>query len=208
MTQHTAFLQGFALAATLIVAIGAQNAFVLRQALAGRHVGAVVALCAGADVALVALGVAGLGRLLGEMPGLVRALALLGAAYLAFQGLGALRRAAGGGGVLVVAGGGPAATRSAALLSALGFTLLNPHVYLDTVLLMGGVGGALPAAARPAFVIGAGSAGAAWFSALGFGGALLRPLLARPGTWRIVDLLTAATMLAIATALLRQGLAA
>jgi L-lysine exporter family protein LysE/ArgO len=212
MTQHAAFLQGLALAATLIVAIGAQNAFVLRQALAGRHVAAIVLLCAGADVALVGLGVAGLGRLLGEMPGLVRALALVGAAYLSAQGVTALRRAAGPGGALAVTGGGVAKSgvadgRRAALLTALGFTLLNPHVYLDTVVLMGGIGGGLPGGARLAFVIGAGTASLVWFGTLGFAGALLRPLLARPGTWRIVDLLTAATMLAIAAALARRGLA-
>lgn len=206
MTHHAAFLQGFALAATLIVAIGAQNIFVLRQALAGRHVWTIVLLCAGADLALVALGVAGLGHLLGEIPGLARALAAIGALYLAIQGAAALRRAAGPDAALAVAGAAGVAGRGAAVMSALGFTLLNPHVYLDTVLLMGGVGGALPPGARIAFVIGAGSASALWFSALGFGGAVLRPLLARPGTWRVVDLFTAATMLAIAAALAGQAL--
>ena len=138
------FLQGFALGVGLIVAIGAQNAFVLRQGLRREHVGAVVAFCALADAALITAGVFGMARALGDRPQLARVLALAGAAFLAWYGWKAfarMRRA----GSLQAAGGGEALSRRAALAQAAAFTLLNPHVYLDTVLLVGGLGAQQPA---------------------------------------------------------------
>jgi L-lysine exporter family protein LysE/ArgO len=204
MPDAPAFASGFALSAALIVAIGAQNAFVLRQGLRREHVGPVVLFCVAADALLMAAGVTGLGAALGHVPGLVLALTLGGAAFLAWYGLAALRRAARPG--MLLAGEGQAVpSLGAALGRAAGFTLLNPHVYLDTVLLVGSVGAAQPAGTQPSFVAGAGLASAAWFAALGYGARLLAPLFARPAAWRVLDAVVGATMLALAAALTIQA---
>ncbi|WP_237214452.1 LysE/ArgO family amino acid transporter [Falsiroseomonas oryziterrae] len=200
MTDLPAFLSGFALSAALIVAIGAQNAFVLRQGLRREHVGPVVAFCALADVTLMAAGVAGLGALLDATPALTHALALGGAAFLGWYGLGALRRAWRPSAGLSGDPRGEALTLRAALLRTAGFTLLNPHVYLDTVLLVGAVGAAQPGG-QGAFVGGAGLASALWFAALGYGARLLAPLFARPVAWRVLDGVVGVTMLALAAGL-------
>jgi L-lysine exporter family protein LysE/ArgO len=190
---------GFALGLTLIVAIGAQNAFVLRQGLRREHVGAVVLFCAVADAVLIAAGVAGLAVLLGERPMLAAALTAGGALFLAFYGLRALARAARPGALHAGSGAAPA-SRRAALAEAAAFTLLNPHVYLDTVLLVGSVG-ASQGEARLQFVAGAAAASALWFGSLGYGARLLAPLFARPRAWRVLDLLIGLTMLGIAAML-------
>lgn len=147
MSHFAPFLTGFGLSLGLIVAIGAQNAFVLRQGLRREHVGAVVAFCALADLALIAAGVAGLGAGLGRAPALVTGLSLGGAAFLGWYGLSALRRALHPA-RLVAETGGEALTRAGALARVAAFTFLNPHVYLDTVLLVGSVGAAQPWARR------------------------------------------------------------
>jgi L-lysine exporter family protein LysE/ArgO len=206
MIQATAFLNGLALSAALIVAIGAQNAFVLRQGLRREHVGPIVAFCAIADAALMAAGVAGLGAALERLPGLTAALALFGAAFLGWYGVGALRRACHPGAMLVAQARGAPLTLGAALARTAGFTLLNPHVYLDTVLLVGSVGAAQPAAGQAAFVAGAGLASALWFAALGFGARLLAPLFVRPAAWRVLDALVGATVLVIAAGLVVHAL--
>src|SRR5437868_12396382 len=130
------FIQGLALSLGLIVAIGAQNAFVLRQGLRREHVGTVVLFCAVADGALIAAGVLGMAQALGRRPGLARALALAGAVFLASYGVQALRRARTPQ-QLRAAEGNAVLGRGAAVAQAAAFTLLNPHVYLDTVLLVG-----------------------------------------------------------------------
>ncbi len=200
MLHATTFANGFALAAALIVAIGAQNAFVLRQGLRREHVGPVVLFCAGADAVLMTAGVAGLGAALGRAPGLVALLTLGGAAFLTWYGLAALRRAFRPG-VLLATQGEQRLPLAAALWRAACFTFLNPHVYIDTVLLVGAVGTAQAAGARPSFVLGASLASAAWFSGLGYGARLLAPLFARPAAWRILDALVGAVMLTLAAAL-------
>lgn len=204
MTDLPAFLGGFALSAALIVAIGAQNAFVLRQGLRREHVGPVVAFCAVADVTLMAAGVAGLGAVLEGVPGLVPALALGGAAFLGWYGLGALRRAWRSSVGLAADGRGEPLTLRQALLRTAGFTLLNPHVYLDTVLLVGAVGAAQPGG-QGAFVGGAGLASALWFAALGYGARLLAPVFARPAAWRVLDGVVGVTMLGLAAGLAVHG---
>jgi L-lysine exporter family protein LysE/ArgO len=193
---------GFALGATLIVAIGAQNAFVLRQGLRREHVGAIVLFCAVADALLMAAGVAGIGGLLQAAPWLRSAMTLGGALFLAGYGARALQRALRPSALQAAtsAGGG----RGAALWQAAAFTLLNPHVYLDTVLLVGAVGSAQPAAARPVFVAGAASASALWFSALGYGARWLAPWFADPRAWRWLDGGIGLTMLGLAAALLHS----
>ncbi|MFO1340561.1 MAG: LysE family transporter [Burkholderiaceae bacterium] len=193
----TSALQGLALCFGLIVAIGAQNAFVLRQGLRREHVGAVVAFCTGADALLMAAGVAGLAGLIGERPVLARWLAAAGALFLLGYGLRALWQARSPGALRGDASG--ALGRRQALAQVAGFTLLNPHVYLDSVLLIGSVGAQQPgAAARAAFVGGAVLASALWFTALGYGARRLAPLFARPRAWQVLDGLVGLTMLVLA----------
>ena len=193
---HSA-LQGLMLTFGLIVAIGAQNAFVLRQGLRREHVGPIVAFCALADAVLMAAGVAGLAGLIGDRPAVARLLAGAGAAFLLAYGLRALWRARTPG--ALHAGHTPALTRPQALAQVAAFTLLNPHVYLDTVLLVGSLGAQQPGtSARAAFVTGAALGSLAWFSALGFGAARLAPVFARPRAWQALDALVGLTMLALA----------
>ena len=200
------YLQGLALGGGLIIAIGAQNAFVLRQGLRREHVGAVVVFCALADALLIVAGVAGMAQVLGERPALARALALAGAGFLAVYGWRALQRARRP--QALQAGEGAAGlTRGAALAQAAAFTLLNPHVYLDTVLLMGSIGAQHAAPARPWFVAGACSASLLWFSALGFGARVLAPAFARPRAWQVLDALVGLTMAVLAALLLQHALA-
>jgi L-lysine exporter family protein LysE/ArgO len=191
-------LQGLLAGLSLIVAIGAQNAYVLRQGLRGEHVGAVVAVCTGADLLLIAAGTAGLGALVGGHPGALAVARYAGAALLVVLGAGALRRALRPGG-LDPAADAPAPARQV-LATTLGLTFLNPHVYLDTVLLLGAMA-AQHGPARWWFAVGAGIASALWFTTIGFGAARLRPFLARPGAWRVLDLAVAAVMLVLAVRL-------
>ncbi|MFN5046786.1 LysE/ArgO family amino acid transporter [Roseateles sp.] len=197
------FFQGLLLSLGLIVAIGAQNAFVLRQGLRREHVGAVVLFCALADALLITAGVLGMAQALGENRQLARALALAGALFLAWYGWRALQRARRPS-QLHAAAGGEGLSARAALAQAAAFTLLNPHVYLDTVLLVGSVGAQQPAALRPVFIAGAGLASLLWFTLLGFGARRLAPLFARPQAWQWLDALIGLTMLGLALALLRH----
>lgn len=197
-----AFTKGFALSAGLIVAIGAQNMFVLRQGLKREHVWPIVLFCALADATLIVAGVSGLGQVLALVPALSLILSLGGAAFLAWYGISALRRAARPA-ALVVADQ-PGLTLQAALAGTAAFTFLNPHVYIDTVMLMGAVGASLPAVERPLFMAGAALASLSWFSALGFGARFLAPLFARPGAWRALDLTIGLVMLLLAAGLLRS----
>jgi L-lysine exporter family protein LysE/ArgO len=199
MAYLSTFLNGFAVSAALIIAIGAQNAFVLRQGLRREHVGPIVALCASADALLIGAGVAGLGALIGAAPVLTSALTFGGAAFLAWYGVTALTRSAQPS-TLAVEGSG-AVSLPAALASAAGFTLLNPHVYLDTVLLVGAVGASHPPTQQPIFVAGAALASASWFTALGYGARVLAPLFTKPIAWRVLDLLVGAMMLSLAAGL-------
>jgi L-lysine exporter family protein LysE/ArgO len=199
------FVQGLLLGLGLIVAIGAQNAFVLRQGLRREHVGSVVLFCALADAVLIGAGVLGLGQALGQSPLLARALALAGALFLALYGLRALARARRPG-RLEAAEGSTRLGRGAVLAQAAAFTLLNPHVYLDTVLLVGSIGAQQPAALRGPFVLGAASASLAWFSVLGFGSRRLAPLFARPRAWQVLDGLIGLTMFVLCAMLVRHAL--
>lgn len=184
---------GFSLSLSLIVAIGAQNTFVLRQGLRRERVAAVVAVCALLDVALMSLGVSGLAAAIGQHPRALDALGLLGAAVLALYGAQALRRALRPGALQAGASAAPLSTRRA-VAQALSISLLNPHVYLDTVLLVGAVGAQQPPGGQGAFLLGAGGASVLWFVALGYGARALAPLFARPAAWRVLDLGVAVMM--------------
>ena len=196
----TAAATGAALGLTLIVAIGAQNAFVLRQGLRREHVGAIVLLCAGCDALLMTAGIAGLAQLLGAQPALALWLTLGGVVFLGIYGLRALLRAWRPGALHAAAGAAPL-TRAQALAQAAAFTLLNPHVYLDTVVLVGSVG-AQQGPQRWWFAAGAAAASMAWFCALGYGARWLAPWFERPRAWRVLDGLIGLTMLALAAGLL------
>jgi L-lysine exporter family protein LysE/ArgO len=198
------FLQGFALGLGLIVAIGAQNAFVLRQGLRREHVATVVGFCALMDAALIIAGVFGMARALGDRPQIARVLALAGAAFLAWYGWKAFQRMRHAGS-LQAAGGGEALSRRAALAQAAAFTLLNPHVYLDTVLLVGGLGAQQPAPLQAWFAAGASTASVVWFSLLGVGARWLAPWFARPTAWRVLDGLIGVTMAVLAVAMARHA---
>lgn len=202
----SSFIQGLALSLGLIVAIGAQNAFVLRQGLRREHVGAVVLFCAAADALLITTGVVGMAGALGESPGLARALASAGAVFLAAYGWQALRRARHAS-RLQASEHGVGFSRRAALAQAAAFTLLNPHVYLDTVLLVGSIGAQQPAALRAWFIAGASAASVCWFVLLGFGARWLAPWFARPRAWQVLDSLIGITMLALSALLGRHVLA-
>ena len=200
----TAGAAGLGLGLSLIVAIGAQNAFVLRQGLRGQHVAVVVAVCVVSDVALIAAGVAGAGAVLDRWPPLVTAVRLAGAAFLAGYGLLAARRALRPAALLPTTEAAPA-SRTATVATVLALTWLNPHVYLDTVVLLGSIA-QTHGGHRWWFAAGAGVGSAAWFAALGYGARLLRPLFARPAAWRVLDAAIAVVMLALATSLLLGAL--
>jgi len=198
-----AFSTGFILCATLIVAIGAQNAFVLRQGLRREHVLAVVLFCALADLALIAAGVSGLAALLGQAPTLTLLLTVGGVLFLAWYGIGAIRRALAPQPLSASAAPNATSNLGSALTRVAGFTFLNPHVYLDTVLLMGSIGARQAPDARVWFIAGAACASGVWFTALGFGARLLTPLFARPRAWQVMDALIGVTMWVLAASLAR-----
>jgi L-lysine exporter family protein LysE/ArgO len=193
------YLQGLLVMGGLIVAIGAQNAFVIAQGLRRRHHLAVAAVCVLCDATLVGLGVFGLGALLASSPTLLSVARWGGAGFLLCYGVGALRRAwrpAAMGG----SGQGETGSGRAVLLATLAVTLLNPHVYLDTVLLIGALGAQQPDPL--AYTLGASSASLLWFFSLALGAAWLSPWLARPATWRLLDLAVAVMMFLMAGRLL------
>ncbi|ETX29263.1 LysE/ArgO family amino acid transporter [Roseivivax isoporae] len=193
-----AALAGYGLGLSLILAIGAQNAFVLRQGLLRRHVLAVVLTCAVSDAVLIVAGVAGMGRLSEAWPWFGPAMRLGGAAFLLWYGGRALLSAWRGGAAMDA--GTAAQSLAAALGTCLALTWLNPHVYLDTVVLLGAVSAQYDS--RAAFAAGAVTASFSFFFALGYGARALAPLFARPGAWRLLDLVVGLTMWAIAMSLL------
>lgn len=189
------FLAGFALGGSLIVAIGAQNAFVLRQGLQRRHVFAVALVCSLADAALIWSGAYLLAVLTQQAGFLATAARYGGAAFLCVYGLMAARRVFATEALGLT--GQAEGSLGQAVLTCLAFTLLNPHVYLDTVVLVGSIASQYAAMTRVAFCLGASSASILWFFGLGYGARLLVPLFARPFAWRILDTIIAAIMLTI-----------
>jgi L-lysine exporter family protein LysE/ArgO len=188
VVYFTGFLATFA----LIAAIGAQNAFVLRQGIRREHVAAVVALCTVSDIVLIAAGIAGFGALIAAHPDVVWMAKIGGAVFLVGYGLLAARRAVRPGGLTPSQ---DAPTRlTGVLLTCLALTFLNPHVYLDTVVLLGALANEHHEK-RWLFGVGAVTASAVWFTGLGFGARRLSGLFARPATWRILDGFIAVTMI-------------
>lgn len=203
-----AALAGFGTGLALIVAIGAQGVFVLRQGIRGDHVGLVVLVCLGSDVILIASGVAGFGTLLQALPAGVAMAQCGGAAYLFLYALLAARRSLHAGTGLRPDGGqapvAGAATRKAVLLAVLAVTWLNPHVYLDTVLLLGSLA-SVHGQLRWGFGAGAFGASIVWFISVGYGAAALRPLFARPRAWQLLDAGTAVVMVLLGMVMLAKA---
>ncbi|MFI2436060.1 LysE/ArgO family amino acid transporter [Streptomyces sp. NPDC018693] len=191
---------GFGTGMSLIVAIGAQNAFVLRQGIRRDAVLAVVAICALSDALLITLGVGGVGAVVVAWPEVLTAVAWIGGLFLLGYGALAARRVLRPGGALV-AEGEAAGSRRRAVLTCLALTWLNPHVYLDTVFLLGSIA-ADRGELRWTFGLGAALASLSWFAALGFGARLLSRFLARPAAWRVLDGLVAATMITLGVMLM------
>lgn len=186
----------------MIVAIGAQNAFILRQGLAREHVFVLVMICASADAFLITAGVAGIGTIVAQAATLVTLVTILGAIFLAAYALFAFYRAS-----------RPAVMRLsepsksgllAAVATCLAFTFLNPHVYLDTVLLLGSLSTQFEGGGRVAYGIGAVLSSFVWFAALGYGARLLQPFFARPAAWRVLDILIGGVMTTLSVGLLAR----
>ena len=208
MFSSPIFLQGLGMGASLIMPIGAQNAHVIRTGVAGRHVALTVATCVLIDATLIALGMSGFGALIEHSPMLLKAARWGGAAFLLWYGLRCLTSAWRGAAAPNAAdGAGRAATPSAgrALGIVLAMSLLNPHVYLDTVVLLGAVGSSLAAGHRVSFAAGAMTASLLWFSALGLGARRCAFVLARPAVWRAIEGVTGTTMLVLAALLLLEA---
>jgi len=192
-------LAGLAAGLSLIVVIGAQNAFVLRQGVVGRHVALVVGFCIVSDAGLMVLGTLGVGTVTARFPVVLDLVRWCGVAFLAAYAGFAVRRAFGSA-ALAPDGAGAGSTRRAVATVA-AFTWLNPHVYLDTVVLLGSLANAHGGSGRWWFTSGSALGSALWFGGLGFGARVLAPLFSRAVAWRILDLAVAAMMTALAVGL-------
>ncbi len=204
--MRVTLLAGFGLGLSLIIAIGAQNVFVLRQGLARSYVGLVVVICAVSDAVLIAAGVAGLGALVESTPWLVTAARVGGAAFLLVYGALAAHRAwrPRGESLDTASGTAPRARKAAwgVAVTALALTWLNPHVYLDTVFLLGSIA-ATHGDERWLFAAGAIAGSIVWFAGLGYGARFLSRWLSKPAAWRWLDGGIAVVMMVLAIQLLR-----
>lgn len=200
MLLLSAALSGALLGASLIIAIGAQNAFILRQGLLRSHIFVLCLICASSDALLIAAGVAGLGTLVSHSPLLIAIVTLGGATFLGSYAVLAFRRAWRP--QAMQAGGGNGLNLKAAIATCLAFTFLNPHVYLDTVLLLGSLSAAYQGTARLAYGAGAAAASFIWFFGLGYGARLLQPVFAKPAAWRVLDGIIGVVMSLLALSLL------
>ncbi len=200
----TAFIQGFGVSAGLIIAIGAQNAHVLSLGIRQQHPMAAALICSFFDAILIIAGVLGMGLLLEQFPSLNLYASLGGALFLGIYGVRALRSAAFPGTLTPSESELPGSLKLV-VISTLMVTLLNPHVYLDTMILIGTVGGRYSATDQLLFIAGAALASCSWFFTLAWGGRKLRPLFSSPGAWRILDLIVAMTMLTLSVLLLQSA---
>ena len=205
-TSLIAVASGLALGLGLIVAIGAQNAFVLRQGLRVEHVAAVVAVCALSDIALIGAGVLGAGAALTQVSWLIPVVCFAGAAFLLCYGFMAARRALRPG-ALVSDAAGARTGLAVTVGTCLALTWMNPHVYLDTVVLLGSMASTY-GEHRWQFAGGAALGSALWFTGLGYGARLLRPVFARPVAWQVLDGGIAVVMTALAVSLAVRGVSA
>lgn len=198
-------LIGFGSGLSLIVAIGAQNAFVLQQGIRRRHVLPVVLICGLTDGLLELLGIAGIGLVVERAPIVLEIIRWGGVAFLLWYAWSAARRAMRPEALVAEGDGGGSLRRT--ILACLAITYLNPHVYLDTMVLMGSIGNAQGEPGRWWFWVGGALASLIWFAALGYGARLLTRFFAKPVAWRVLDWCVAATMLVIAVRLIVDALA-
>lgn len=198
--EASAFLQGIGLGGSLIVAIGSQNAYLLRQALKREFVLTCIAICIICDVTLIAAGVAGMGKLITEAPKLLFWIKIGGGGFLFWYGLRAARSAMRSS-TMVAENNNIPSDYKTVIAAMLAFSLLNPHVYLDTVVLLGSIGGQQPGNGPLYFALGAMLASAIWFGSLGLGARYLTPIFAKPNAWRILDGIIAIVMWSLAVSL-------
>ncbi|MUG05372.1 amino acid transporter [Bombella sp. ESL0378] len=196
----TPIFTGFCLGASAIIAIGAQNIFILRQGLKREHVLPIILFCAGVDAVMITLSILGVGQIVQTVPYLTTLLTYGGAAFLLWQGIQAIRHMMSNNYITLEEQ--PPQSLKKVMAMTCGFTLLNPHLYLDTVLLMGSVSLTQPEASRPYFGLGAIAASFVWFPLLGYGARILRPFFSNPLSWRVLDGITALIMLTLAGTLL------
>lgn len=207
--MFTHIFHGFWVSFGLIVAIGAQNAHVLKQGLLKQHVFWVCLTCFLCDVVLISAGVLGLGTLIGQSKTALLSLAVIGVLFLFWYGLRAFKSARQGGANLMVSaesddgGSGKSIKQSVGITLAL--TLLNPHVYLDTLVLVGSIASSLSADQKQLFLMGSIGASGVWFFGLGYGARLLTPLFSKPKTWQVLDTLIGVVMWAIALGLIKYA---
>jgi L-lysine exporter family protein LysE/ArgO len=196
-------LTGFLIGLSLIVAIGAQNAYLLRLGLSRNHVGTAVFICTISDAILIFAGVAGMGKIIESQKTILKIICWIGAIYLLYFAISALRR------VMKSESLTPASeiglSKKQAVVSVLGFTWLNPHVYLDTLLLAGSIGGRY-GIHRWYFAIGSSLASLVWFTSLGYGAKALSKYMSRPITWKILDLFISVVMSIISISLIRTAI--
>ncbi len=203
MTDMTAALAGLSLGFTLIIAIGAQNAFVLRQGLLRSHVFAVTTVCFLSDALLIAAGVMGLGSLVKQSGTALQIVTLGGACFLLVYGAFALRRAFRNESMTVASDGG--GNLKSAVLTCFALTWGNPHVYLDTVVLLGSLSARYSETGQVVYAAGAMAASGIWFYGLGYGAQYLAPIFAKPAAWRILDIAICAVMWGIAIKLVADS---
>lgn len=194
------YIEGFAVGAGLIIAIGAQNAFVLSQGIRKNHHVLVAAICFFCDAVLIFAGVAGVGRAVAANPLLQKGAAWAGVVFLLVYGAKALKAAMGNDGLQAKRCG--MLSLKEIVATTLAITLFNPHVYLDTVVLLGSISSQFPLNERYIFALGACSASCIWFFSLGLGGTLLAPMFEKPGAWRVLDLFVCGSMWTVAVLLL------
>lgn len=201
--MFSVILKGFLVSAGLIIAIGAQNAYVLKQGLLKQHIFWISLTCFLCDFVLMSFGVLGFGSVISKNPTIAMVLSLLGALFLFAYGVRAFISAYKGTGGFNLDGSPPNVSLKKTITTTLALTLLNPHVYIDTVVLIGGVAGTLSLTEKYYFLIGTLTASAVWFFGLGYGARLLTPLFKKPKTWQILDFLIGIIMCAIAVGLLK-----
>lgn len=199
LSLTSAALSGFFIGTSLIIAIGAQNAFILRQGLLRQHVFILCLICAIADSALIALGVAGFGTFIRQFDGLITVVTIGGALFLFIYGLIAFRRAFRPEAMAAAQTGETDLAKAISI--CLAFTFLNPHVYLDTVILLGGLSAQYAGLERLLYGVGAATGSIVWFFTLGYGARILAPLFENPRAWQVLDIIIGLVMWFIAATL-------
>ncbi|HNX25391.1 MAG TPA: LysE/ArgO family amino acid transporter, partial [Spirochaetota bacterium] len=205
MTILSSIIEGFAMGAGLIIAIGAQNAFVLKQGIKGEHRPVIAWICALSDAFLIISGIAGMGYIFSTHPVITKAVSLAGSVYLAWFSFRCFRSAVKGESMDINGGVSDPLSLKKTVITTLALTYLNPHVYLDTVVMLGGFGAARSPEIRPFFALGAVSASFTWFFTLAYSGKILSPLFKRQVSWRILDTVIGFVMIYITVKLVLFG---